>query len=53
MSQGRGQEYEHCPKERKNNPLRRPLVLIIKKSSVVRDEKHSSPDFSELVGVRE
>lgn len=32
----------NCPKQRENDPLARPLVLIIKTSSVVREERHSS-----------
>lgn len=33
---------------RESNPLGRPLVLIITKSSVVRDERHTSLDSTEL-----
>lgn len=41
VSQG-GDKGMNCPKQRENDPLARPLVLIIKTSSVVREEKHSS-----------
>lgn len=37
-----GDKGMNCPKQRENDPLARPLVLIIKTSSVVREERHSS-----------
>lgn len=57
---GKNLDSQHCLNHREDNPLGRPLDLIINKSSVLRDEKDTSLNFTalnarrrEITGTRE